>query len=183
MQVLYFTTKPPGGNILTSAFLKEVRLFELKVNEQLNATHFANSGPRQGVYPELALDDVTVSTSGVAVSYEDVCAQAETAEARNLSDPTGGGAPRCVNFGHPLELWYRMGERGGGTYEFMERDLTDAEISATVDSGRGIDESLFPANGRTVNTASIFGGITRGADGKVTGAKAMAFTYLLSQAG
>ena len=33
-----------------------------------------------------------------------------------------------------------------------------------------------------MNTASIFGGITRDADGKVTGAKAMAFTYLLAQA-
>ena len=45
----------------------------------------------------------------------------------------------------------------------------------------GLDR-LFPAGGRTVNTASIFGGITRDADGKVTGAKAMAFTYLLAQA-
>jgi hypothetical protein len=43
---------------------------------------------------------------------------------------------------------------------------------------------LFPreVGGRTVNTASIFGGISRDADGKVTGAKAMAFTYLLAQA-
>lgn len=45
----------------------------------------------------------------------------------------------------------------------------------------GLDR-LFPAGGRTVNTASIFGGITRDADGKVTGAKAMALTYQLAQA-
>ena len=41
---------------------------------------------------------------------------------------------------------------------------------------------LFPAGGRTANTGSIFGGISRDADGKVTGAKAMAFSYLLAQA-
>ena len=43
-QVLYFTTKEKGGNILTSAFLKEVRRFELMVNDQLYATHFGNTG-------------------------------------------------------------------------------------------------------------------------------------------
>jgi hypothetical protein len=44
IQVLYFTTKEKGGNILTSAFLKEVRRFELMVNDQLYATHFGNAG-------------------------------------------------------------------------------------------------------------------------------------------
>ena len=184
--VLYFTTKPPGGNILTSAFLKEVRRFDLMVNEQLSATHFGNSGPsRDGSYPELALDNAEVSASGTAASYADVCATADTPTARNQIEPTSGeltgsGAPSCVSFGHPLELWYRMGDRGG-TYDF---DFSDAEISAIVDSGRGIDESLFPASSpnRTVNTGSIFGGITRDANGKVTGAKALTFTYLLAQA-
>jgi hypothetical protein len=184
--VLYFTTKPAGGNILTSAFLKEVRRFELMVNEQLYATHFGNSGPsRGGSYPELDLDDASVSASGISVSYDDVCAQAETPSARNLADPSsgevGGGASRCVSFGHPLELWYRSGDRGG-SYDFETQSLSDAEISARVDSGRGVDESLFPAGGRTANTGSIFGGISRDADGKVTGAKAMAFSYLLAQA-
>ena len=42
--MLYFTTKEKGGNILTSAFLKEVRRFELMVNDQLYATHFGNTG-------------------------------------------------------------------------------------------------------------------------------------------
>ena len=177
--MLYFTTKPAGGNILTSSFLKEVRRFELMVNDQLTATHFGNSGPRRGVYPELALDDASVSASGTAVTYDDVCAKADTPSARNASDPSGGGgASRCVSFGHPLELWYRRGERGG-SYDF---EFTDAQISARVDSGRGVDESLFPVGGRTVNTGSIFGGISRDADGKVTGAKAMAFNYLLAQA-
>ena len=41
---LYFTTKPPGGNILTSAFLKEVRRFDEMVNGLLNATGYGNSG-------------------------------------------------------------------------------------------------------------------------------------------
>ena len=197
-QVLYFTTKPAGGNILTSAFLKEVRRFELMVNEQLYATHFGNSGPsRGGSYPELDLDDASVSASGsalcgtqtpsgfgqfappapdhaqsglepqsaptngqmcsgwpatpaplfyagISVSYDDVCAQAETPSARNLADPSsgevGGGASRCVSFGHPLELWYRRGDRGG-SYDFETQSLSDAEISARVDSGRGVDES------------------------------------------
>ena len=86
--VLYFTTKEKGGNILTSAFLKEVRRFELMVNDQLYATHFGNTGRE---YIEL---------KGTPVTYEDVCAKAE-------SDPSGGGgASRCVSFGHPLELWY-----------------------------------------------------------------------------
>jgi len=185
--VLYFTTKPAGGNILTSDFLKEVRRFELMVNEQLYATHFGNSGPsRGGSYPELDLNDASVSASGISVSYDDVCAQADPSSgARNLAEPSsgevGGGASRCVSFGHPLELCYRSGDRGG-SYDFETQSLTPAEISARVDSGRGVDESLFPAGGRTANTGSIFGGISRDADGKVTGAKAMAFSYLLAQA-
>ena len=50
----------------------------------------------------------------------------------------GGGASRCVSFGHPLELWYNTSGAGGGSYNF---EFTDAEISALVDSGRGVDES------------------------------------------
>jgi len=68
--------------------------------------------------------------AGTPATYEDVCAKAE-------SDPSGGGgASRCVSFGHPLELWYNTS--GGGSYNF---EFTDAEISARVDSGRGVDES------------------------------------------
>ena len=66
------------------------------------------------------------------MTYEDVCAKAE-------SDPSGGGgASRCVSFGHPLELWYNTSGVGGGSYNF---EFTDAQISEYVNSGRGIDES------------------------------------------
>ena len=66
------------------------------------------------------------------MTYEDVCAKAE-------SDPSGGGgASRCVSFGHPLELWYNTSGAGGGSYNF---EFTDAQISEYVNSGRGIDES------------------------------------------
>lgn len=176
--VLYITSKKDGGNILTSAFLKEVHRFEQMVNEQLYATHFGNSGPsRDGSYPKLKLDD-----GSPGMSYDDVCAQADTPSGAGSESGSGGvSASQCVSYGHPLELWCRMGERGCSYDDF---EYTDAEISALVDSGRGVDESLFPreVGGRTVNTASIFGGISRDADGKVTGAKAMAFTYLLAQA-
>ena len=70
--------------------------------------------------------------AGTPVTYEDVCAKAE-------SDPSGGGgASRCVSFGHPLELWYNTSGAGGGSYNF---EFTDAQISEYVNSGRGIDES------------------------------------------
>ena len=73
-----------------------------------------------------------LSRAGTPVTYEDVCAKAE-------SDPSGGGgASRCVSFGHPLELWYNTSGAGGGSYNF---EFTDAQISEYVNSGRGIDES------------------------------------------
>merc|ERR1719393_1130732 len=97
---------------------------------------------------------------------------------RNMSDPddTGSsrnrpgfhpGPPACMVFGHPLELWYRV----GGIFDF---DMSDDEINSLVDSGRGIDKTLFPDSSpnRTVNVDAIFGGITRDERGRVTGAKA-----------
>ena len=62
---LYFTTKPPGGNILTSSVLAEVRRFELLINQGLNATGYSDGGPEDGVYPSL---DMAVTESGSAVT-------------------------------------------------------------------------------------------------------------------
>ena len=39
---LYFTTKPPGGNILTSDFLKEVYRFDHMVTNDLNAVSYTH---------------------------------------------------------------------------------------------------------------------------------------------
>ena len=51
---------------------------------------------------------------------------------QNLSDPNSNGAPGCLNFGHPLEAFYRVG--GGEDYSASWEpgdfvwDFTDAEI-------------------------------------------------------
>jgi hypothetical protein len=73
------------------------------------------------------------------MSYDDVCAQADTPSGAGSESGSGGvSASQCVSYGHPLELWCRMGERGCSYDDF---EYTDAEISALVDSGRGVDES------------------------------------------
>uniref|UniRef100_A0A7S2IXU5 SSD domain-containing protein n=1 Tax=Haptolina brevifila TaxID=156173 RepID=A0A7S2IXU5_9EUKA len=151
---ILFTTSPPGGNVLTKSILEEIRRFDLTVNHELYAW-----GGKGGD-----------ALSKGNVSYEDVCAKSQTAFGANST------APNCVLFGHPLELWYRV----GGIFDF---DFSDEEIAAQVESGRGIDERLFPLNSnRTVNTASIFGGVTHDSAGHITGAKAISFTYLLGEA-
>ena len=106
---------------------------------------------------------------------------------QNLSDPNSNGAPGCLNFGHPLEAFYRVG--GGEDYSASWEpgdfvwDFTDAEINMIVHTGKGPDKTLFPDSAnRTINVQSIFGGIERDESGMVVGAKALLFTYLLEQA-
>ena len=49
-------------------------------------------------------------------------------------------------------------------------------------SGKGPDTTLFPeGSNRTINVETSYGGITRDANGKITGAKAIAMTYLLDE--
>jgi hypothetical protein len=130
---LYFTTKPPGGNILTSDFLKEVYRFDHMVTNDLNVTGpcsraqsrtsdpprslqtaaadgdagaagYGNSGPkRDGSYDSLDLDDHTLSESGVAVTYEDVCAKSDM-----VRHGRNGSARRRCSRAPPVcgaELW------------------------------------------------------------------------------
>ena len=175
---LYFTTKPPGGNILTSPVLAEIRRFDLMVGDGLNATHYGRNRDGSGIPLDFYVeDDGRHSVAG----YEEVCAKMGINFGQNLSDPDDSGAPGCLIFGHPLEAFYRVG--GGvpraptwlpGDFVF---DFTDDEINQIVTDKRGPDKTLFPdSSNRTVNVDAIFGGIEKDANGKVTGAKSLAFT-------
>ena len=175
---LYFTTKPPGGNILTSSVLAEIRRFDRMVGDGLNATHYGRNRDGSGIPLDFYVeDDGRHSIAG----YEEVCAKMGINFGQNLSDPDDSGAPGCLIFGHPLEAFYRVG--GGvpraptwlpGEFVF---DFTDEEINQIVTDKRGPDKTLFPdSSNRTVNVDAIFGGIEKDADGKVTGAKSLAFT-------
>ena len=47
-------------------------------------------------------------------------------------------------------------------------------------AGKGPDTTLFPeGSNRTINVETSYGGITRDANGKITGKKAIAMTYLV----
>ena len=96
---------------------------------------------------------------------------------RNLSDPNDAGPPNCILFGHPLELFYRV----GGIFDF---DFTDAKILEIVNSGKGIDKELYPdTSNRTFNVEASYGGIEKDADGKIISASAIAYSYLLDETG
>ena len=151
---VYFTTKPPGGNVLTSEVFKEVRRFDLMVNDNLTATEYDKG------------EDLVAT-----VSYSDVCAKSTTQFGGENST-----APNCLVFGHPLLLFYRV----GGIFEL---DKTDDEILTIVNSARGIDASLYPpSSNRTFNVEGTFGGIERDADGKIIKATAIAMSFLLDDA-
>ena len=179
---LYFTTSPPGGNVLTSEILEEIRRFDLTVTEKLNATAYASSGTRYAELEEGVMED-----NGKAATYNDVCAKSDTSFGQNISDPEDTGAPGCVIFGHPLEAFYRIG--GGvpraplwlpGDFVF---DFSEDEIRDIVTSGRGPDTTLFPeSSNRSINVDAIFGGIEKDSNGRVIKARSVAFTYLLDQA-
>ena len=78
----------------------------------------------------------------------------------------GGGTPR-----DPLWL--------PGDFNF---DFTDQEINDILTSGKGPDTTLFPrTSNRTVNVEASYGGITRDAAGRITGARSVAMTYLLDE--
>jgi len=174
---IYFTTQPRGGNVLTSSVLSEIRRFDLMVTSMLNAT--GHGAGRNYV----ALED---ESGHPGVEYNDVCARSTIPIGRNLSDPDDEGGIPCILFGHPLEVFYRIG--GGvprnplwlpGDFNF---DFTDAQINDILTAGRGPDETLFPpSSNRTVNVEAAYGGITRDASGRITGAKSVAMTYLLDE--
>lgn len=150
---IYFTTQPLGGNVLTSSVLKEVRRFDAMVTANLNASEGTDG-----------------ALEGGTVRYEDVCAQS-----LQRFGGADSAAPSCLIFGHPLELFYRVGG------EFV-LDWTDAEILAVVNSGKGIDERLYPADSnRTFNVEATFGGLEYDEAGTITGAKAILLTYSLAQ--
>lgn len=152
--LVYFTTSPPGGNVLTASVLKEVRRFDLMVNDNLTA-----SEGRRGA-------DLTGT-----VGYSDVCAKSTSRFGGENST-----APNCLLFGHPLELFYRV----GGVFEL---DKTDAEILAIVNSGKGIDASIYPPDSnRTFDVEAAYGGIVRDASGAIVSAKAITIQYLLDDA-
>jgi hypothetical protein len=150
---IYLTTQPLGGNVLTSSVLKEVRRFDAMVTANLTASE-GEGGPLEGG----------------AVGYEDVCVQTPQS-----SGATGPGGTSCLTFGHPLELFYRV----GGEYVL---DWTDAEILAVINSRKGIDERLYPPDSnRTFNVEATFGGLEYDETGAITGAKAILLTYSLAQ--
>eukprot|EP00325_Prymnesiales_sp_UTEX-LB-985_P009703 CAMPEP_0174694160 /NCGR_PEP_ID=MMETSP1094-20130205/789_1 /TAXON_ID=156173 /ORGANISM="Chrysochromulina brevifilum, Strain UTEX LB 985" /LENGTH=1057 /DNA_ID=CAMNT_0015890313 /DNA_START=102 /DNA_END=3275 /DNA_ORIENTATION=+ len=102
------------------------------------------------------------------VSYSDVCAQTASTSHPN--------ATSCISFGHPLELWQKL----DGSFDFA---YSDANLAAQVDSGKGIDTTLFPpSSNRTVDVGSIFGGIQRDSNGHIMSAASVRFTYLLKEA-
>jgi predicted RND superfamily exporter protein len=169
---LYFTTKPRGGNVLTKSILSEVRRFDMMVTDQLNATHI--KAGRNWV-PLETENRAMKGTMKALAQYEDVCAQSTMSFGRNLSDPNDAGPPNCVLFGHPLELFYRT----GGIFDF---DYTDQQILDIVNSGKGIDKTLYPdSSNRTFNVEASYGGVTKDANGKITGATAIAYSYLLDE--
>jgi len=170
---IYFTTSPPGGNVLTKDVLAEVRRFDAMVNEQLNATHIKAGRNWDPVSTE---NRAMKGTMKPMAAYEDVCAQSTMSFGRNLSDPNDAGPPNCILFGHPLELFYRV----GGIFDF---DFTDAKILEIVNSGKGIDKELYPdTSNRTFNVEASYGGIEKDADGKIISASAIAYSYLLDEA-
>jgi predicted RND superfamily exporter protein len=180
---IYFTTKPRGGNVLTSSILSEVRRFDRMVTEGINASGYGTQRTERLARTYTALHD---SDLNPAVEYNDVCARSTIPIGRNLSDPDDEGGIPCILFGHPLEIFYRIG--GGtprdplwlpGDFNF---DFTDDEINTMLTSGKGPDTTLFPeGSNRTINVETSYGGITRDANGKITGAKAIAMTYLLDE--
>ena len=106
---IYFTTKPRGGNVLTSSILAEVRRFDRMVTEGINASGYGTQRTERLARTYTALHD---SDLNPAVEYNDVCARSTIPIGRNLSDPDDEGGIPCILFGHPLEIFYRI---GGGT--------------------------------------------------------------------
>jgi len=142
--VVYFTTQPRGGNILTSSALAEVQRFDAIVRDQLWATQFKNKKDWEPVGNQ---------------TYRTLCVKAADGS--------------CQVRGFPLELFYRV----DGSYDF---NFTDAEIAAIVNSGKGIDPTLFPPDSnRTIAADTVFGGITRDSSGQITGAASVKITYNL----
>lgn len=178
---VYFTTSPPGGDVLTSSVLKEIRRFDLMVTTQLNATAIG-SGARG--------TELHDAKGHVAVEYNDVCAQSSVPLGRNLSDPNDEGGIPCILFGHPLEAFYRVGGVDDGEPrdplwlpgDFVF-DFTDEEIRSIVTNKRGVDKTLFPdSSNRTINVEAAFGGIVRDpTTNAVLSASAVAMTYLLAE--
>lgn len=179
---IYFTTKPPGGNVLTSKVLAEIRRFDLMVTSDLNATAFGAGA---------SATEVKDDAGRLDVNYNDVCAKSSVPLGRNLSDPDDEGGIPCILFGHPLEAFYRIGGVNPGEArdpdwvpgEFVF-DFTDDKINEILTSKRGVDETLYPPTAnRTINVEAAYGGIERDASGKITGAKAVAMSYLLGEFG
>lgn len=169
---IYFTTKPRGGNVLTRKVLEEVRRFDQMVTDSLNATHIKAGREWKVVQSENRANKGTMKD---LAAYEDVCAQSTMSFGRNASDPNDAGPPNCVLFGHPLELFYRV----GGVFDFAFDDQTILDI---VNSGKGIDKTLYPdSSNRTFNVEAAFGGVTKDKNGKITGATAIAYSYLLDE--
>ena len=166
----------PGGNILTSPVLAEIRRFDQMVGEGLNATHYGRNRDGSGIPLDFYVeDDGRHSVAG----YEEVCAKMGIQLRPEPLRPRRLGPPPPL-FGHRQGL-YRVG--GGvpraptwlpGDFVF---DFTDDEINQIVTDKRGPDKTLFPdSSNRTVNVDAIFGGIEKDENGKVTGAKSLAFT-------
>lgn len=155
--VVYFTTSPPNGNVLTTSVLSEIRRFDALVNSNVTAYTLDR--------PVWSADDTETPTTGRdgGVAIQDVCAE--------------GASGGCQTFGNPLDLWYRVAP---AEYDF---DFTDEQIAAQVNSGKGIDEFLYPADSdRKLNVEAAFGGIERDANGDIVSAKAVQLTYLLAEA-
>ena len=145
-------TEKSGGNVLTSSVLAEALRFDRIVRTNLTARQY---------------DEVDLIHA--PVSYVSICGRTDVDAGDNTS-------ATCVGHvsGHGLELWYSTSM---GDFDFS---YSDAQIAATVDSGRGIDPTLFPPGGRSVSVESIFGGIERDPiTNAVVSARSVRLTYLL----
>jgi len=81
--------------------------------------------------------------------------------------------PYCPYINDPLELFVTA----DGNYNF---DFTDEEIASIVQSGVGIDDTLFPP-GRSLATDMMYGGRTYDADGTLVKAEAVRLNYYLQE--
>ena len=104
---IYLTTKPKGGNVLTSSVLKELHRLDKLIKHNVSVATAAT----RGGYKPLGLK------AGATLSYSDVCVArsavaagsvAFSAERSGVGSFGGWGADdddRCVEFGNPLELF------------------------------------------------------------------------------
>lgn len=99
-------------------------------------------------------------TANQNISFDDICLRG-----------TPPGSSPCLNQQDPLELF----KWANGTYSF---GYSDTQILDIVNSGVGIDSTLFPpASNRKVPVDAIFGGIERDASGRITSAAALILTF------